>query len=162
MIFARTPALRIVVVQIRPVLDLGVQLKTRRHRLIPLGDRADDFRFLIRDRAGQFTASLDAASGAGIQVVTIPPRCPRASAYAEPFVGTARREATNRLLILNEHHLRTVLQCYANHYNHRRPHQALQLAPPQPDQPIAEPDYTSIRRRPILGGLINEYEHAAG
>ncbi|MFC5058678.1 transposase [Saccharothrix xinjiangensis] len=54
-----------------------------------------------------------------------------------------------------------MLQHYANHYNHRRPHQALQLAPPQPDQPIAEPDHTSLRRRPILGGPTNEYEHAA-
>ncbi len=53
-----------------------------------IGDRADDFRFLIRDRASQFTASFDAAfSGAGIQVVRIPPRCPRANAYAERFVG---------------------------------------------------------------------------
>ncbi|WP_307867454.1 integrase core domain-containing protein [Saccharothrix coeruleofusca] len=91
----------------------------------------------------------------------IPPRCPRANAYAERFVGTTRREATDRLLIINEHHLRSVLDCYATHYNHRRPHQALQLAPPRPDWPIAEADYTSIRRRPVLGGLINEYEPVA-
>ncbi|WP_245950396.1 integrase core domain-containing protein [Saccharothrix carnea] len=90
-----------------------------------------------------------------------PPWCPRANAHAERFVGTVRREATDRLLILNEHHLRTVLDHYATHYNHRRPHQALQLAPPQPDQPIAEPGCTSTRRRPILGGLINEYEPIA-
>ena len=133
-----------------------------RNLLMDLGDRADGFRFLVRDRAGQFTVSFDAVfSGAGIQVVKIPPRCPRANAHAERFVGTVRREATDRLLILNERHLRTVLQRYANHYNHRRPHQALRLAPPQPDHPIAEPGFTSIRRRPVLGGLINEYEHAA-
>ncbi|WP_238598095.1 transposase [Saccharothrix sp. ALI-22-I] len=60
----------------------------------------------------------------------IPPRCPRANRYPERFAGTARREATDRLLILNEHHLRTVLDHYAAHYNHRRPHRALQLAPP--------------------------------
>ncbi|MEU4445712.1 integrase core domain-containing protein [Actinosynnema sp. NPDC050801] len=84
-----------------------------------LGDRADDFRFLIRDRAGQFTVSFDAIfSGAGIQVVKIPPRCPRANAHAERFVGTARREATDRLPIINKHHLRSVLDRYATHYNH--------------------------------------------
>ncbi|MEU6156193.1 integrase core domain-containing protein [Actinosynnema sp. NPDC047251] len=133
-----------------------------RNLLMDLGDRADDLRFLIRDRAGQFTASFDAVfSGAGIQVVKIPPRGPRANAHAERFVGTVRCEATDRLPILNEHHLRTVLQRYTNHYNHRRPHQARQLAPPRPDPPIAEPGCTSIRRRPVLGGLINEYEHAA-
>ncbi|GGP87177.1 integrase core domain-containing protein [Saccharothrix coeruleofusca] len=133
-----------------------------RNLLMDLGNRADDFRFLIRDRAGQFTASFDVVfSGAGIKVVKSPPRCPQANAYAERFVGTVRREATDRLLILNEQHLRAVLDRYVSHYNHRRPHQALQLVPPQPDRPIAEPGYTSIRRRPVLGGLINEYEPAA-
>ncbi|MFT7840693.1 integrase core domain-containing protein [Saccharothrix sp. BKS2] len=73
------------------------------------------------------------------------------------FVGAVRREATDRLLIINEHHLRSVLDRYATHYNHRRPHQALQLAPPRSDQPTAEPRCTSIRRRPVLGGLINGY-----
>ncbi|MFJ6677454.1 integrase core domain-containing protein [Actinosynnema sp. NPDC091369] len=126
-----------------------------------LDNRADGLRFLIRDRAGQFTASFDAAlSGAGIQAVKIPPRCPRANANAERFVGTVRREVTDRLLIINEHHLRTVLNRYAAHYNHRRPRQALQLAPPRPHKP-AEPSHTSIRRRPVLGGLINEYEPTA-
>ncbi|MEU4742407.1 integrase core domain-containing protein, partial [Actinosynnema sp. NPDC023658] len=133
-----------------------------RNLLMDLGNRADDFRFLIRDRAGQFTASFDAVfSATGIQVVKIPPRCPRANCYAGRFVGTVRREATDQLLIINEHHLRTLLDHYVNHYNHRRPHQALQLKPPRPDQPIAEPGCTSMRRRPALGGLINEYEHAA-
>ncbi|PSL53310.1 hypothetical protein B0I31_109100 [Saccharothrix carnea] len=71
-----------------------------------LGDRADHLRFLIRDRAGQFTASFDAAfSATGIQVVQMPPRCPRANAYAERFAKTVRRKATDRLLIINEHHL---------------------------------------------------------
>ncbi|MEU4744733.1 integrase core domain-containing protein, partial [Actinosynnema sp. NPDC023658] len=87
--------------------------------------------------------------------------CPRANAHAERFVGTVRREVTDRLLIINEHHLRTVLDHYATHYNHRRPHRALQLAPPRPDPPTAKPGYTSIRRRPVLGGLINEYEPTA-
>ncbi len=44
-----------------------------RSLLMDLGDRAADFRFLVRDRAGQFTASFDAAlAGAGIQAVKIP------------------------------------------------------------------------------------------
>ncbi|WP_461124944.1 integrase core domain-containing protein [Saccharothrix stipae] len=103
-------------------------------------DRADGFRFLIRDRASQSTASYDAVfSDTGIQVVKIPPQCPQANSYAERFAGTVRREVTDRLLIVNEHHLRAVLDRYATHYNHRRPHQARQLAPPRPDRPIAEP-----------------------
>ncbi|WP_053714882.1 LamG-like jellyroll fold domain-containing protein [Saccharothrix sp. NRRL B-16348] len=108
------------------------------------------------------TVSFEAVfSDAGIQVVKIPPRCPRANAHAERFVGTVRREATDRLLIINGHHLRAVLGRYVSHYNHRRPHQALQLAPPRPDHSTAEPGCTSIRRRPVLGGLINEHEPTA-
>ncbi|WP_306750900.1 integrase core domain-containing protein [Saccharothrix yanglingensis] len=81
--------------------------------------------------------------------------------HAERFVGTVRREVTDRLLILNEHHLRAVLDRYAAHYNHRRPHRALQLAPPRPDRPIAEPGCTSVRHQPVRGDLINEYEPTA-
>ncbi|GAA1332427.1 integrase [Saccharothrix algeriensis] len=81
-----------------------------RNLLMDLGDRADGSRFPIRDRAGQSTASFDAAlSDTGIQVAKVPPRCPRANAHAERFVQTVRREATDRLLIINEHHLRAVL-----------------------------------------------------
>ncbi|MFC5055467.1 integrase core domain-containing protein [Saccharothrix xinjiangensis] len=123
------------------------------------GDRTDDFRLLIRDRAGQFTASFDVVLAAtGIQVVKIPPRCPRVDAHAERLVSTVGHEVTERLPILDEHHLRSVLDRYAAHYNHRRPHQAPQLAPPRSDQPTAQPNHTSTRRRPVLGGLINEYE----
>jgi transposase InsO family protein len=133
-----------------------------RNLLMGLGDWADDFRFLIRDRAGQFTASFDTVlADAGIHVVKIPPQCPRANCHAERFVGTVRREAADRLLDLDERHLRSVLQRYVSHYNHRRPHQARQLRPPRPDHPIAEPGCTSIRRRPVLGGMINEYEPEA-
>jgi putative transposase len=133
-----------------------------RHLVMDLGDQVARFRFLVRDRAGQFTASFDAVLvDAGIEVVKIPPRCPRANCYAERLVLTARTELTDRMLIFGERHLRQALAVYAAHYNTRRPHRALQLRPPRPEAPCPEPVHGPIRRRPVFGGLINEYEPAA-
>ena len=133
-----------------------------RNLLMDLGDRAAGFRFLVRDRAGQFTSAFDAVlADAGIEAVKIPPRSPRANAYAERFVLTARTEITDRMLIFGERHLRMILARYEGHYNGRRPHRGRQLCPPRPDHPVADLSRKRIQRRPVLGGLINEYERAA-
>jgi transposase InsO family protein len=133
-----------------------------RNLVMDLGERAARFRFLVRDRAGQFAASFDAVlADAGIAVVKIPPRCPRANCFAERFVLTVRTEVTDRMLIFGERHLRRVLAGYAAHYNTARPHRALQMRPPRPTSPVPEPIHGRIRRRPILGGLLNQYEAAA-
>jgi len=133
-----------------------------RNLVMDRGDHVARFRFLIRDRAGQFAASFDAVfADAGIEVVKIQPRCPRANCFAERLVLTIRTELTDRMLIFGERHLRRVLTAYAAHYNMRRPHRALRLRPPRPQVPVPEPACGRIRRRPILDGLINEYEPAA-
>jgi putative transposase len=133
-----------------------------RNLLMDLGDQAKDFWFLVRDRAGQFTASFDAAlTGAGLQPLKILPRSLRANAYAERFVLTARTEIIDRMLILGERHLRAILAAYEAHYNGRRPLRSRQLHPPRPDHPAADLSQERIKRRPVLGGLINEYERAA-
>ena len=111
---------------------------------------------------GSSPQSFDAVlAGAGIEAVKIPPRSPRANAYAERFVLTARTEVTDRMLIFGERHLRTILAQYEAHYNGRRPHRSRQLRPPRPDHPVADLSQQRIQRRPVLGGLINEYERAA-
>jgi putative transposase len=137
-----------------------------RNLLMDLGQRAAGFRFLIRDRAGQFTEAFDAVlAAAGIEAVKIPPRSPRANAYAERWVRTARAEVTDRMLITGQRHLRTVLEEYVEHYNRHRPHRARNLR--SPDSHDATTDVIShmrtaeIRRQRVLGGLINEYQRAA-
>lgn len=130
--------------------------------LAALGERAEAFKYLVRDRAGQFTTAFDAVlADVGIDVLKIPPRCPRANAYAERFVLTIRTELTDRMLIFGERHLRHVLHEYARHYNGQRPHRSHDLRPPHPDQPILLVPARRITRRAVLGGLINEYQPAA-
>jgi putative transposase len=137
-----------------------------RNLLMDLGEGASRFRFLIRDRAGQFTDAFDAVlAGAGIEVVKIPPQSPRANAYAERWVRTARAEVTDRMLIAGQRHLSVVLEDYVAHYNKHRPHRALNLRPPGTGEiaPAAVTDLATakIRRHNVLGGLISEYERAA-
>ena len=133
-----------------------------RNLLMDLDDRVAGFRFLIRDRAGQFSAAFNAVlADHGIEAVKIPPRSPRTNAHAERFVLTVRTEVTDRMLIFGQPHLRTVLAEYETHYNGRRPHRSRQLQPPLPDHPVADLARERIQRRPVLGGLINEYERAA-
>jgi putative transposase len=133
-----------------------------RNLLLDLAEHAAAFKYFVRDRAGQFTAAFDAVlADAGINILKIPPRCPRANAYAERFVLTTRTELTDRMLILGERHLRHVLDQYARHYNGQRPHRGRQLQPPRLDQPVPALPAQRITGRGILGGLINEYQAAA-
>lgn len=107
-----------------------------RNLVMDLDDRVTQFRFLICDRAGQFTVSFDAVlAEVGIQVVRIPPRCPRANCFAERFIRTPRAELSGRMLIVNQRHLHAVLTEYVRHYNGRRPHRARDLRPPRPTHP---------------------------
>jgi putative transposase len=89
----------------------------------------------------------------------------RGNAICERMIGTLRREVFDRLLIVNEHHLREVLTEYLLHYNAARPHRALgQLTPAQADTQPPEPINLAehrIRRKQVLGGLTHEYQTAA-
>jgi hypothetical protein len=87
-----------------------------RNLLMDFGDRIGSLRFLIRDRDAKFTGVFDTFfEGEGEKTVKIPPRTPRANAYAERFVLTARTEVTDRMLIFGERRLRRVLAQYEAH-----------------------------------------------
>jgi putative transposase len=121
------------------------------------------FRFLIRDRDAKFTGSFDAVfASEGVRIVKTPVRAPKANAFAERLVGTARRECLDWLLILNRRQLEHVLRVFVDHYNARRPHRSLDLTPPEGigrERPVASSH--DVKRRDRLGGLIHEYSHAA-
>jgi putative transposase len=136
-----------------------------RNLAMDLGARMDMLRFILRDRDSKYTLAFDSVFDAeGIQIITTPPRAPRANAICERVVGTLRRELLDRILIFGPGHLRRVMAEYAIHYNAHRPHQGLRQRSPDTDPavPVRITDLTGrrIKRRPVLGGLINEYEAA--
>ncbi|MEU1630662.1 transposase [Streptomyces sp. NPDC020096] len=156
----RTRYLHILGVTDRP--DGPWTTQQTRSLIADLDDHTGEFTFLVRDRAGQFSTAFDAVlAAAGIEAVKIPPRSPKANAHTKRFVRAIRSEVTDRMLIFGQRHLRIALNEYVHHYNGRRPHRGQQLRPPRPDHPIADRSHERIKRRPILGGLINEYERAA-
>jgi putative transposase len=128
-----------------------------------LGDRAAEFRLLIRDRDSKFTGMFDAVfTSEGMRILRTPVRAPQANAIAERWIGTARRELLDRLLIINRRQLMAVLTEYVAHFNHHRPHRALnQAAPLRSLPPPAPPSQFHLRRRDLLGGLRHEYAQVA-
>src|SRR5688572_28190865 len=89
------------------------------------------------------------------EVIRTPPQAPRANAFAE------RWECTDRMVIAGERHLAAVLGGYTAHDNAHRPHRSLGQRPPEPRSEVAHVAGAKVRRRPVLDGLINEYEQAA-
>jgi len=131
-----------------------------------LAEQGHRFRYLIRDRDAKFTAAFDTVfTAAGIEVVKIPPRAPRANAYAERWVRTVRVECLDWTLIWSDRQLHRVLTEYLRHYNTVRPHRSLDLQPPRPAARLrlVEPGTVGspVQRIDVLGGLIHEYRRAA-
>ena len=121
-------------------------------------------RFLIRDNDGKFGQQFAAvAEGSGIEVVRIPPQSPDLNPICERFLGSVRRECLDHVVILNQPHLRRVLEEYAHAcFNKARPHQGLRQRIPA-NEGVGPPDETTAKvvAIPVLGGLHHDYRRAA-
>jgi putative transposase len=136
-----------------------------RNLLMDLDEHVHRLRFLIRDRDTKFIAAFDAVfAAAGIQRLRIPPRAPKANAYAERWVRTVRAECLDWTLIWNRNHPQRVLTQYVEHYNTGRPHRGIGLQTPLPGTAATISTMSgagSVERVDVLGGLIHEYRRAA-
>jgi putative transposase len=138
-----------------------------RNLIMDLEDAGCRAWFLIRDRDGKFPHLFDAIlANADIQVVLSGVQMPRMNSIVERWIQTCRHELLDRILIWNQRHLLHALREYERFYNSHRPHQGIanaRLSQPLPE-PITDPVQIArldIRRRPRLGGILNEYHHAA-
>jgi putative transposase len=166
----RLYALFVMEVRTRTVHLLGVtahptgEWVTQRARELMwrLGDHADRFTHLIRDRDAKFTASFDAVMGSEvIDVVKIPPRSPNCNPHAERFVRSVREECLDRILVYDRGHAETVLRSYVRHFNSHRPHQGRGQFAPLDDPNVIPLPTARIERRTAAAGLINEYRQAS-
>jgi putative transposase len=128
-----------------------------------LEDEGRVIKFLIRDRDSKFTGPFDEVMRSiGARVIKTPVRAPRANAFAERFVRTARTECLDWLLIRSERHLERVLTEFVQHYNVARPHRGINLEVPIPYLSERQFDGAArVLRVDQLGGLLHEYRIAA-
>src|SRR2546425_4864360 len=116
-------------------------------------------RHLLHDRDAVYGRDFrQRARRIGIDAIVTPVASPRANAIIERFIGTLRRECLDHLIILDEQHLRSVLDEFVRYYNLERPHRTLRLETPVP---VLRGVDGSVRSRPVLGGLHHVYERAA-
>ena len=128
-------------------------LQQARNLLMDLDDHGQPPLFLIHDRDAKFSHAFDSVfRGAGMRVIRTPVQAPNTNAHVERWIGSARRECLDRLLIFSRHQLDRVVRVYVRHYNEQRPHRALDLRAPDHDTaPSTSVDaaspVTTIRRR---------------
>jgi transposase InsO family protein len=117
-------------------------------------------RYLLRDRDHAFHAWANTATAMDIQELLTAPRSPWQNAYVERFIGSARRECLDHVLVFNATGLQRLMKLYCAYYERSRTHLSLNKDAPIP-RPIA-PAAGRVVAIPQVGGLHHRYErHAA-
>jgi transposase InsO family protein len=127
-----------------------------RQAMWELEDCEPAIRFLIRDNDKKFTDAFDRVfRSEGIDVIPTPVRAPNANAFAERWIRSVREECLNKLLIINQAHLRRVMCEYIAFFNTARPHQGLDQRIPVPKLDLENTG--PVRSRAVLDGIIHDY-----
>jgi transposase InsO family protein len=121
-----------------------------------LDEREPAIRVLIRDNDQKFSHAFDTVfRSAGMHVIPIPHHAPNANAFAEWWIRSVREECLDKVLIINQAHLRRVMHEYVTFFNTARPHQGLDQRIPIP--PASRATSGAVRCRNVLGGILHDY-----
>jgi len=117
--------------------------------------------FLLRDRDGAYgTEFRRRVKNLGIKEILIAPRSPWQNPYVERMIGSIRRECLDKVIVLDEGHVRTVLKAYLKYYHSWRTHMALDQDCPEPRQ-IQPKELGGVIAVPDVGGLYHHFERRA-
>ncbi|MHC4089018.1 MAG: integrase core domain-containing protein [Planctomycetota bacterium] len=118
-------------------------------------------RYLLRDRDAIYSTSFQQrVKNMGIEDVKIAPRSPWQNPYAERVIGSIRREWLNDVIVLNERHLRRVLESYFEYYHDWRTHRSLEMDAPV-SRPVQRPELGVVRKVAEVGGFHHHYDRRA-
>ncbi len=118
-------------------------------------------RFLLHDRDAIFDDAFRwSVAAVGLTGVRTAPRSPWQNPYVERLIGSIRRECLDRVVVLNERHLRRVLSAYVDYFHRSRTHLALEKDAPEP-RAVAAVETGPVIALPAVGGLHHRYERRA-
>jgi len=119
--------------------------------------------FIIRDNDNRFGVQFDrVATGARMKVLRTAIQAPLMNAVCERFIGSARRECLDHVIILGRSHMKHVLEQFGLlYFNRCRPHQGIGQRLPVPRPREICRNGTKVISVPVLGGLHPDYQVAA-
>ena len=117
-------------------------------------------RFLIHDRDHAFERVATTAKAMGIEEVLTAPHAPWQNAFVERFIGSARRECLDHVIVFSEAGLQRLMMLYCSYHDRSRTHLSLDKDTPIP-RPVMPPGDGDIVAIPEVGGLHHRYERRA-
>jgi transposase InsO family protein len=117
-------------------------------------------RYLLHDRDHAFDGLSATATAMGMEEVLTAPRAPWQNAFVERFIGSARRECLDHVIVFNESGLQRLMTLYCSYHERSRTHLSLDKDTPIP-RPVTPPDDGAVVAIPEVGGLHHRYERRA-
>jgi putative transposase len=117
-------------------------------------------RYLLHDRDHAFASLGTTARVMGIEEVLTASRAPWQNAFVERFIGSARRECFDHVIVFNEAGLQRLMTLYCSYHERSRTHLSLDKDTPIP-RPVTPPADGVVVAIPEVGGLHHRYERRA-